>query len=91
MFGRLKRPSVKPAISQIDGDRYAVRFTDENGTRHEHVFETRRRARSFARQVRRWPADQPFDREELAFLQAEYTGSFVRDVGAMTGFLPRGR
>jgi hypothetical protein len=91
MFARLRRRSVKPEITQIDGHHYVVRFTDEDGKRHEHAFETKRQARWFAREVRKLPADQPFDREEMAYLQAEYTGSLVRDVSAMTGFMPRRR
>jgi hypothetical protein len=41
------------------------------------------------RRLRRSPEDESYDRKELARLEAEYTGTFVKDVvGQGTGVLP---
>jgi hypothetical protein len=87
MFGRFGRSSVKPTISR-KADRFAVRFTGGADTEHEEAFDTKRHARSFAREVSKWPADEPFDRKELARLSAEYTGPFARNAGQELGILP---
>ena len=87
MFERFSRSSTKTSLAHEDG-RYIVRFTDGNGKAHEDAFGTKREARFFAREIGKWPADQPFDRKELARLSAEYTGSFTRNVGQHYGILP---
>jgi hypothetical protein len=86
MLGRHKR-SLKPTIGRPN-DHYIVSFTDNDGRQHETPFDTRHQARSFARKVRRWPAEESFDRKAVDALTAEYTGSLARPFGQECGILP---
>lgn len=77
---------VKPTIDEADGT-FTVSFVDGAGTRHASTFHSKAAAKAFAREVRRLPADESFDRTELSVLVAQSTG-IARNPGAEYGILP---
>jgi hypothetical protein len=71
------RSGLAPTIDLTDGT-FVVRFADVQGVQHSAVFHSRAAAKAFAREVRRHPANEPFDPQEVARLAAEFTGSLSR-------------
>ena len=72
------RSGVTPRIESTDGT-FVVRFVDGASVEHSATFHSRAAAKAFAREVRRRPANESFDRQEIARLAAEFTGSLTRD------------